>query len=200
MIEVNGKGIILPKQREIILSKATKPRFHGLPKFQRGFFRAPGMWHDAGGITPSATNITVTHTVSSGVANAGVIFNYNDDGNAHRLFMRQLGVVTTLGNDSASANHDSEWTGGETITGTEWEVACTSEDSGTWDLAHASVGVYTDFSTAGSLTVFRWSERRSGGKGYTPGTNTCTATFRIREVADTSNFDDFQVIATATQT
>jgi len=56
--------------------------------------------------------------------------------------------------------------------------------------------VYTSLSTLAII----YGEMRSGGKGYTPGTNTCTARFRIREVADTANFVEFEVICTAIQT
>ena len=106
-----------------------------------------------------------------------------------------------MGNDDANpaVDHTGEWTS-DTLVGSPqgslYEVACTSEDSGTWDVPFAAVGVYTSLDTRD----MSWHEHRDGGKSYTPGTSTVTATFRIREIANTNNFTEFQVICTNIQT
>ena len=158
-----------------------------------------------GGLSPFVSDILLTSTAASGVGRTSIIFHDDrvgvggDDGRV--LTKRHQGaganVFTDMGDDDAGApvDHTGEWTA-ETVTESEWEVACTSEDTGTWDTFHAAVGVFTTLDTVDMI----WGEFRSGGKGRTAGTNRCVATFRIREVADTSNFVDFEVDCTVIQT
>ena len=159
----------------------------------------------AGGVVPFVSDIEIIQNVSSGVAQAGLQFNYPTGGlgteDARVLTRRNTAVFTDMGLDNAAVpvDHTGEWTSA-VITPSEWEVACVSEDVGSWDISAAVVGVYVNLSTLGTSTIFKWSERRLGGKGYSPGTNTVTASFRLREVAVPGNFTDFQVICTAIQT
>ncbi|MHA2202044.1 MAG: hypothetical protein ACXABN_19435, partial [Candidatus Thorarchaeota archaeon] len=123
-----------------------------------------------------------------------------DDGRVltKKHFDAGTGVFTDMGNDDTSptpVDHTGEWTS-DTITESEWEVANTSITSGAFNVAHAAVGVYSLLSTRDML----WQIGRTGGKARTPGTSTVVAQFRIREVADTSNFTDFQVTLVANQT
>ena len=170
------------------------------------FFHAQqSVFKAQGGVVPFVSDIESIHQVASGSANAGMHFNYPTGGvateDARVLTKRHLTVYTDMGNDDQTVpvDHTGQWTS-DVIVPSEWEVACISEDVGTWDLPYVAVGVYTLLSVLGSPTVLGWRERRTGGKGYSPGTNSCTATFRIREVAVPSNFTDFQVICTAIQT
>lgn len=152
-----------------------------------------------GSIVPAVTDIVIENTVSSGLCNAGIVFNASGvaAGTNNELFKRHNSVYTLMGDDDAGSpvDHTGEWTP-DPVTGSEWEVACISLTSGSWDVEHAAVGVYTSFATAD----MDWHENRTGGKGYTPGTDQCIAQFRIREVADTGNFVDFEVNASAIQT
>lgn len=143
----------------------------------------------AGGTVPVITDIEIVNSVSSGLVNAGITFAI--DGTLEK---RHNASFILMGDDDATVPVDHTGESG-VAGGALWEVACISEDSGSWDFEEAAVGVYSDLSLTRS-----WRENRSGGKGYTPGTNTVTATFRFREVADTGNFVDFEVICTAIQT
>ena len=151
-----------------------------------------------GAVVPNVTDMELIQSVATGQARSGIKFNESTVGSVESL-VQVVGVsgFALLGFDDQGVpvDHTGEWTD-QTVVASEWEVACTSEDSGTWDFAFAAVGVYTSFATADMA----WYEFRVGGKAYTPGTDTVTATFRIREVADTANFTDFEVIATAIQT
>lgn len=154
-----------------------------------------------GGTVPSVSDIVIVNTVGSGLCNAGISFHDDRTGSGSNdgriLTKRHNNVYTDMGNDDAGSpvDHTGEWTS-DVITESEWEVACISEDTGTWDFPYAAVGVYTTLDTPD----LHWRENRSGGKGYTPGTDRCVATFRIREVADTGNFTDFEVDCSAVQT
>lgn len=190
MIILNGQRFILPKQREIIIAQSTRPRFHRFPKYQRGVLHPIGFWQEAVGPL-NATNTVVQKTVDVGQCNSGVDF--NNDGT-----MDDIGPAisdrTLLGLDFNSIDHTGEWHD-DSPTGSEWEISCLSMVAGTWDTAAASLGVYV------ALNVGRiWKEQRGGGKSYTPGTNTATGNFRIREVADTSNLVNFTMKGTAIQT
>lgn len=151
-----------------------------------------------GSVVPNVTDMELVQIVATGQARSGIAFNESTIGSVESL-VQVVGIsgYSLLGFDDQGVpvDHTGEWTD-QTVVASEWEVACTSEDSGTWDFAFAAVGVYTSFATADMA----WYEFRVGGKAYTPGTDTVTATFRIREVADTANFTDFEVIATAIQT
>ena len=184
MILTRKKGLILPS------------RFK-----QRGNFSAfpAGSFAILGSVVPNVTDMELIHNVATGQARSGISFNESTVGSVTSL-VQVIGIagpnaVLGLDDQGVPVDHTGEWTT-ETVTPSEWEVACISEDSGTWDVAFAAVGVYTSFATADMA----WYEFRVGGKLYTPGTDTVTATFRIREVADTANFVDFEVIATAIQT
>ena len=152
----------------------------------------------AGGTVPLVTDMELITTVASGASRAGIMFNETTVGSVTSL-VKRTGISTyfLLGNDDQTVpvDHTGEWTG-DIVTAADWEVACVSLVSGTWDFQSAVVGVYSSLATAD----LSWYETRGGGKGYTPGTNTCTANFRIREVAVPANFTEFEVIATAIQT
>jgi hypothetical protein len=149
-----------------------------------------------GAITPLVTDIEVESIVASGICRAGIRFGASNPEGANALNSRKsVNVYALLGIDDNAVDHTGEFTA-KSIDPTEWEVALLSYVVGTFDIEFAAAGVYTTLDTL----LIDYSETRSGGKGYTPGTNTCTANFRIREVADTANFTDFQVFCTATQT
>ena len=197
----NVGGRILVPLRDKIETYAMRTRF-GLKKFQRGILQlAAGgtmVSGGGGGVVPFVSNIVIASTVSSGIVNAGIVFNYTTGGfGNHQLIKRNNAVFTLMGNDDAGApvDHTGEWTASAQFA-TNWEFSCLSMAVGAWDFQFVGVGFYTNFSTA-DMT---WRENRTGGKGYTPGTDTATGNFRIREVADTGNFTDFTVQATATQT
>ena len=209
---INGAGILLPKDREIVLSELSVPRFHKgpkhiagiggkFPKFQRGSisFAAGVVDILAGGSTiPLVSNIIISDSTASGLINVGITFNESTVGSVEELVKRHFNsVYSVMGDDDAGSpvDHTGEWTS-DTVTASAWEVACTSEDIGTWDTPHAAVTVYTTFATSN----MNWLEHRPGGKSYTPGTDRCVGTFRIREVADTANNDDFTVDVSAIQT
>lgn len=205
MIFVNNRGILLPKQREMKYSQLSRPRFHNLPKFQKGILHPLGFWQAAGGsITPAATDVTMTHNtpVGSGLAYTALAFHetLNVGGSDARVLTGQSGSAAAdgwldLGTDDNTVDHTGEWTT-ETIVDSEWEVAYTTLNSGAFTTLYAALGVYTALNN----TDLVWRcDRLTGGKGRTTGTNSVNATFRIREVADTANFDDFNAILTATQ-
>lgn len=154
-----------------------------------------------GGTVPLVSNITLAHSVGSGLVNCSIIFHDDrvgvgsDDGRI--LTKRHNTVYTDMGDDDngSPVDHTGEWTS-DAVTESEWEVAMVSLTSGSWDFEYAALGVYTTLDTVD----MQWRLNRTGGKGYTPGTNSVFCTFRIREVADTANGDNFNVIATATQT
>jgi hypothetical protein len=158
----------------------------------------------AGGTTPSATDVVMTEStpVGSGRAYTGISFheNANAGGNDGRVITGQSGTTallgwTDLGTDDAAVDHTGEWTT-DTVTESEWEVACTNIVSGTFTSAYAAVGTYTTLDTA-DIT---WTcNRITAGKGRTTGTKQVVADFTIREVADTSNSTTFRVTLTATQ-
>lgn len=160
----------------------------------------------SGGTVPLVSDIEIKTTVTIGIGAAAIHFNYPTGGvgteDARVLTKRNAATFTDMGNDDASppVDHTGEWTT-DTITDSEWEVAWISTTSGgPWTTAYAAIGVYTLLSVLGETNVFMWRMHRTAGKGYTPGTSTITAVFRIREVADVSNFDDFEVICTSIQT
>ncbi len=163
---------------------------------QQSVFRGPQ------GVVPFVSDIVISSTVASGIANAAIVFSPSALGagpwtNNQLLKQHSVASYSLMGNDDATVpvDHTGEpWA--SAVTGSEWEVACISEDIGTWDFPHAAVGVYTSFAT----TDMRWREQRPGAKSYTPGTDRCVATFRIREVAVPSNFVDFEVDCSAIQT
>ncbi len=186
------------------------------PKYQRGSVSMSvhanaAQQGAAGGVTPSVSDIIVFRTSDTGFERAGVAFNvrgagsplvpstgiHDWDGLGHIL----LGVDQ---GGSPPIDHTGEWTDstdGALLGSPEsslWEVACTSITSGTpgtWDVEAAAVGDYV------SLEFQRgWYMNRVGGKGRTPGTDDIIAVFRIREIADTGNFTEFEVNATAVQT
>ena len=155
-----------------------------------------------GAITPSVSDIEIVHSVSSGLVNAAIVFNEPTVGAINNIVARHNATHFVLGDDDtgcpsscAPVDHTGEWTTGSPVA-SEWEVACVSLTSGSWDFEFAAVGVYSDFTNSD----MEWRENRSGGKGYTPGTDTVTARFRIREVAVPSNFTEFEVICTGIQT
>lgn len=169
------------------------------------FFHAQqSVFHAAGGTIPFVSDIVIVHSTGAGAANAGIHFNYPTGGvateDARVLTKRHLSTYTDMGLDDAvvPVDHTGQWTS-DIITPADWEVACISEDIGTWDLPGEVLGVYRLLSVLGTITN-GWRERRAGGKGASPGTNRCVATFRIREVAVPSNFTDFEVDASAIQT
>lgn len=155
----------------------------------------------AGGTVPLVSNITISNTVSSGLCNAAIRFHDfragvgSDDGRI--LTKRHNAVYTDMGDDDAGSpvDHTGEWTS-DAVTDSDWEVAMISLTSGSWTFEHAALGVYTTLDTQD----MEWRMNRGGGKGYTPGTSSVFCTFRIREVADTGNFDNFNVICSAIQT
>lgn len=176
---------------------------HGsLKKYQKGnlnvFPAGTQMLIDTQLVPFVQSGLVVVNEVASGLVNAGIVYNYTTGAfDNNELIKRHNAVYTAMGNDDAFTPYD--YTGepwAAIVTGSEWEVACTSEDTGTWDFPFAIVGTYNTFATADMA----WRENRTGGKGYTPGTDSCTATFRIREVADTANFTSFTVQAIAIQT
>lgn len=155
-----------------------------------------GIWKDclATGTVPSVSNIYIAEELyPTTLGRCGIVFHDDrtgvgsDDG---RILTRRSGVATyyDLGSDELAVDHTGEWTT-DVIVESEWEVACTSEDIGTWDTFYAAVGTYTSLDTPDML----WMMLRAGGKGYVAGTDRCKATFRIREVADTGNYADFTV-------
>lgn len=157
------------------------------------------------GTTPLATNIEIYKTGGSGVSLAAIIFHDDrtgagsDDGRimtAHRVAALD-NVYTDLGTDDQTSpvDHTGEWTT-DSVTESEWEVACVSVQAGAWDNQHATVGTYTTLDTVDML----WSMVRAGGKGRVPGTNEVESTFRVREVSDTNNYTEFTVKCTAVQT
>ena len=145
--------------------------------------------------SPSGSNIYVVHTAaaSSGACNSGVAF--QSDGTID-MIAGTVASRTLLGNDDTTpspVDHTGEWAGTiVSLTGSEWEIACTSITTGSWDTAAASTGAYVDLSTERVWLVNRTI-------GETTGTDSCNAVFRIREVADTSNYVDFSVHAIATR-
>lgn len=206
---ISRPKIWLPRERDRASVILTTPRFHdfakfhrGLMKYQRGMLSGFGVKRAAwggGGIVPLVTDIVIVHQVSPNTgALAGIVFNETTVGSVEELVKRKTiaGTYTVMGDDDAGSpvDHTGEWTD-ETAVASEWEVACTSEDTGSWDTSHAGVGSYTTFSTSD----MNWYETRAGGKGYTAGTSQCIATFRIREVADTANNTDFEVDCSAIQ-
>ena len=210
---VNGAGILLPKEREIVFSELARPRFHKgpkhiagiggkFPKYQRGAisFAAGVVDIMAGGgsTVPLVSNIIISDSTASGLINVGIVFNESTVGSVTELVKRHFNsVYSVMGNDDAGSpvDHTGEWTS-DSVTAADWEVACTSEDTGTWDTPHAAVTVYTTFASSN----MNWLEHRPGGKSYVAGTDRCVGTFRIREVADTANNDDFTVDVSAIQT
>lgn len=146
------------------------------------------------GTVPSVSNIYIKHTVTSGPVNARFIANYLGT-NANKLHKGHNLVYTEMGNDDAASpvDHTGEWTS-DSVTGADWEIACTSLITGSWDVEPVAVGTYVDLSVARE-----WREHRIGGKSYTPGTDNCKANFRIREKADPTNFTDFTVDCYAVQ-
>lgn len=149
-----------------------------------------------GQIVPSVTDIEVESIVAAGICRAGIRFgDSNADGPETLNSQKSVAVYALLGVDDNSVDHTGEFTS-SAIVASEWEVALISYVSGTFDTEFAAAGVYTTLDTLAII----YGESRPGAKGYTPGTNTCTANFRIREVADTANFTDFVVLCTATQT
>lgn len=192
---------ILVRTREKFETMFMRGRF-GLKKFQRGILQiaASGtMIPTAGGaVTISVSNIIISDSVSSGQVHAAIVFNETTVGSVSTLVKRHTASFILMGDDDAGSpvDHTGEWTT-DGPAAADFEVSCTSEDVGTWNFPFASVGVYSDFTNSDMA----WRETRTGGKGYTPGTDTCTGTFRIREVADPGgNFDDFTVQASAIQT
>lgn len=225
-------GLLLPKQRKIVLTEITRPRFHRYPNFiagiaywseareranrwldlrnrltprnrQRGsigIFTGGLIIEEAGGaITPAFSDIQIINTVSSGLCNAAIEFNYTTGGfGNHQLVKQHNAVHSLMGDDDDTGgpvDHTGEWTA-SAVTGADWEVACTVETIGTWDFPFAAVGVFSDFTNAD----MGWRENRTGGKGYTPGTDRCAGTFFIREVADTGNSDNQIIDVSAIQT
>jgi hypothetical protein len=150
-----------------------------------------------GGVTPFVSDIEIEDSVASGQCAARIRFG-STGGDSRDLYKEHaLGSFSLMGDDDASSpvDHTGEWTT-QVITASEWEVAMLSLDSGSFLTTFVGLGVYTTLDTADII----YGNFRVGGKGYTPGTTTGTATFRIREVADTGNFVDFEVICTAIQT
>lgn len=165
----------------------------------------------AGGLIPLITDIEIISTSGIGNEIAGIVFNFTGTGSpiipTTAIHKKHKLVFTLMGNDDATSpvDHTGEWTASTDagLLGSPqsslWEVACTSITSGTpgtWDVQAAIVGTYVNL----GLRDILWSMNRPGGKGRTPGTDTITTVFRIREVADTGNFDEFGVICTAIQT
>lgn len=156
----------------------------------------------AGGTVPFVSDIEIITNVSSGSGIAAIRFHDDrtgagsDDG---RIITRLNGLstYTDMGNDNASVpvDHTGEWTS-DIIVESEWEVAYTNIVSGSFFSQFAAINVYTGLDTVD----MQWRQSRPGGKAYTPGTSTVVADFRIREVADTGNFTDFQVTLTTIQT
>ena len=202
MPTLNGRGFLLPKQREIVLSEVTKPRFHKYPKFQRGsigIFTGGLIIEEAGGggTIPAVSNIEIHTTVSSGTGVAGIYFNESTLGSVEEISKRNVLVFAVMGNDDAGVpvDHTGEWTS-DSVTAADWEVAYVTLTSGAFTSLFAALGVFTTFATAD----MGWFESRGGGKGYTPGTSTTVADFTIREVADTGNAATFTVTCICTQT
>lgn len=151
------------------------------------------------GVTPFVSNIYVEHTTDAAIARAGVKFHESTVSDDGRIISKinGLGNFTDMGDDDDSppVDHTGEWTS-ETIVESEWEVACISENTNTWDNFYAAVGVYSTLDNQD----MQWYMTRPGAKNYIPGTDRCIATFRIREVADTANYTDFDIEAVAIQT
>lgn len=200
-----GSYILVPTY-EKFATRLMRERF-GLKKFQRGILQlATGgtmIAAGGGGTIPAVTDILLFDTGSTGAARTSI--RYHDDraaagSNDGRILTKLhqnngASTYTDLGNDDTPTDHTGEWTT-DVVTESDFEVACTSEDTGTWDESFAAVGVFTGLDTADMA----WSEFRGGGKGRAAGTNQCIATFEIREVADTGNNTVFEVDCTADQT
>jgi len=180
----------------------------GLKKYQRGILQVAGatqLGGVTGGTVPAVSDILLVLSTASGVARTGIAFHDDrvglgsDDGRI--ITKRHQGAASNLfidmGDDDAGSpvDHTGEWTS-DVVTESAFAVACTSEDTGTWDESLAAVGVYTTLDTPDIV----WNEFRAGGKGRTAGTNQCIATFQIREVADTGNNTIFEVDCTCIQT
>jgi hypothetical protein len=161
------------------------------------FHASSGITRGPAGVVPFVSDIEIEDSVSSGQVAARIRFG-STGGDSRDLYKEHaLGTFFLMGNDDASVpvDHTGEWTS-EVITASEWEVAMLSLDSGSFLTTFAGLGVYTTLDTADIV----YGNFRIGGKGYTPGTTTGTATFRIREVAVPANFTDFEVICTGIQT
>lgn len=148
--------------------------------------------------TPSVTDIYLTQ--STGPSNSVICgVQFRSDGTIYEVVGLAVSPTTNLlGNDDTPDDHTGEWVGtiSSPLTGSEWEVACTSIVSGgPWDTSGASTGVYVDIST-----TREWSVERPGAKSYVAGTDAIIANFRLRNVATPANYVDFQVDVTATQT
>ncbi len=201
------RACMLVTFREQLETYVMRARF-GLKKYQRGILQVAGatqLGAVGGGTIPSVSDIILTSSGASGVARTGMVFHDDrtgagsDDGRILTKKHQQAAVTTftDMGDDDAGSpvDHTGEWTT-DGITESAWEVACTSEDIGTWDEPHAFVGFFTTLDTVDMI----WQEFRSGGKARTPGTNRCVATFRIREVSTPANGTNFEVDCTTIQT
>ncbi len=191
---------ILVRTREKFANAFMRGHY-GLKKFQRGILQvaASNVFASGGPVSIATTDIDIINTVTSGLCNAGIVFNYTTGGfGNHELVKRHNSVHSLLGlddNTGGAVDHTGEWTAAA-VGATLFEVACTTLITGAWDVQHVGVGSFVNFTTAD----MDWHENRPGGKGFTPGTDRCDATFRIREVADPGgNFDDFNVDASAIQ-
>lgn len=156
--------------------------------------KVAGAWktvlESAGPGSPSGTNIVVTSSRSLPVA-SGCAF--QSDGT-----IDEVGPVASarrlLGLDDNSVNHTGQWKGTiDPLVGADWEIACLSMVAGAWDFSAAALGVYINL---GAERL--WKEQRTIGEGA--GTDTATGNFRIREIANTSNFVNFTMKGTAIKT
>ncbi len=195
---VRSSGILVPTY-EKFATRAMREHF-GLKKYQRGILQVAGATQlvQAGGpVTPLATDIEIVFSVSSGLVNAAVVFNEPTVGALNNIVARHNALHFVLGDDDQTVpvDHTGEWTTDSPIA-SEWEIACTGLVSGSWDFEFAAVTVFSDFTNSD----MEWRENRPGGKSYVAGTDSCTADFEIREIADTGNNTTFEVICTGIQT
>jgi len=184
--------VILTRKKRLILPSRFRQRgnFHMFPAGTQAII---------GQVVPLATDMFIESTVASGICNAGITFNELGALDAREIYKRHsVANDILMGNDDAGSpvDHTGEWTT-QVITASEWEVACVNLVSGSWSVEHAAVGVYTTLSSATDIT---WRMNRPGAKAYTPGTSQCIADFRLREIADTANFTEWEVTARAVQT
>lgn len=152
--------------------------------------------------TPLVTDIYLTQ--STGPSNSIICgVDFRSDGTIYEVVGLNVSpTYNLLGNDDTPDSHTGEWVNdiSSPLTGSEWEIACTSIVSGSWTSfptgsGTGGVGTYVALSSNRE-----WNVNRDGAKGYVAGTSSCIANFRLRNVSTINNYVDFQVDVTATQT
>ena len=136
--------------------------------------------YPAGGDTLALTTLSGSFFDTPGPITSGFRFNAS-------------GTIEEIGPGLTDYNvvNTGEWIDSFSATSaSDYEIACTAIASGSWDVAAAGTGAYVGLGTSRV-----WRVTRTAMEGT--GVDAVNSTFRIREIADTANFVEATVTASA---